>query len=133
MSIRDYYRDVVSSIKKSGLIFFGILNVAIGTIGVFLPILPTTPFLLIAANCFVRSSDKLYNWLINHKQLGGFIKAYTLKGGMTIKAKIVSLFCGFTAIIISSFFLEKLSLKLLLYFLGLVMLVVILKIKTVRE
>jgi uncharacterized membrane protein YbaN (DUF454 family) len=99
----------------------------------FLPILPTTPFLLIAAYCFVRSSDRLYNWLINHKQLGSFIRGYSLKDGMTIKAKAVSLGCAFSAIIISSFFLEKLSLKLLLYFLGIVMLVVMIKIKTVRE
>ena len=127
------YKDVVFFIKKSGLIFFGILSIVIGVIGIFLPILPTTPFLLIAAHCFIKSSEKLYNWLINHKQLGGFIRGYSLKDGITIRAKIVSLSCAFTAIIISSLFLEKLSLKLLLYFLGLVMLVVMLKIKTIKE
>jgi uncharacterized membrane protein YbaN (DUF454 family) len=132
MSISNY-KNVVFSVKKSGLIFFGILNVIIGAIGAFLPILPTTPFLLVAAYCFIRSSDRLYNWLINHKLLGGFIREYNLKNGMTIKAKAVSMACAFTAIVISSFFLEKLSLKLLLYFLGLVMLVVMLKIKTAGE
>ena len=128
MSIKDY--KYFSSLKKWGLIFFGILNVALGTLGAFLPILPTTPFLLLAAYCFIRSSDKLYNWLINHKKLGRFIREYSLENGLTIKTKVVSLVCGFASMITTSFFLEELSLKLLLYFLCLVQLITMLKIKT---
>jgi uncharacterized membrane protein YbaN (DUF454 family) len=128
MSIKDY--KYFSSLKKWGLIFFCIINVALGTLGAFLPILPTTPFILLAAYCFIRSSDKLYNWLINHKKLGRFVREYSLENGLTIKTKVVSLVCGFTSMITTSFFLEKLSLKLLLYFLCLVQLVTMLKIKT---
>ena len=128
MSIKDY--KYFSSLKKGGLIFFGILNVALGTLGAFLPLLPTTPFLLLAAYCFIRSSDKLYNWFINHKKLGRFIREYSLENGLTIKTKVVSLVCGFASMITTSFFLEELSLKLLLYFLCLVQLITMLKIKT---
>jgi hypothetical protein len=48
----------------------------LGVLGVFLPLLPTTPFLLLAAACFVRSSDRLYSSLMNHRLLGPYIRNY---------------------------------------------------------
>ena len=67
------------------------LAVILGTVGVFVPLLPTTPFLLLAAACFVRSSDQMYHWLINHPAFGKYIRNYRDYRAITLLAKIVSL------------------------------------------
>lgn len=58
------------------LVSIGILAVGLGIAGIFVPLLPTTPFLLLGAACFARSSEKLYRWLMGHKWLGPYIKNY---------------------------------------------------------
>ena len=70
----------------------GFLLVVIGVIGIFLPILPTTIFLILASACFVKSSPQANEWLRNHKILGAYIKNYQDKSGLTIKAKIFNIF-----------------------------------------
>jgi len=72
-------------------IFLGSLFVALGTIGAFVPGLPTTVFLIIAAACYIRSSQRLYNWLIKNKYLGHYIRDYREGKGMPMKAKLVAL------------------------------------------
>ncbi|MDR2840025.1 MAG: YbaN family protein, partial [Paludibacter sp.] len=53
-------------------IILGLISLALGIIGIFLPLLPTTPFLLLSAALFARGSQRLYNWLINHRVLGSY-------------------------------------------------------------
>ena len=84
--------------KKSKYLLFRILwillgstFVGIGALGVFVPGLPTTVFLILAAACYIRSSEKLYNWLIKNKIFGKYIKDYREGKGMPRKAKIVAL------------------------------------------
>ena len=72
--------------------FIGSIFVGLAIIGIFLPGLPTTPFLIVAAYFYIRSSEKLYNWLINNKLLGIYIKGYLSGKGMPLRAKIISLF-----------------------------------------
>lgn len=68
----------------------GLLFVGLGAIGVFIPGLPTTPFLILAAACFIRSSQKLYNWLIRNKRFGPYLKDYREGKGIPKKAKILA-------------------------------------------
>ena len=70
------------------LLGLGWLSVALGIIGAFLPLLPTTPFLLLAAACFMRSSERFYLWLINHKWLGPWVKPYLEGEGIPLKGKV---------------------------------------------
>jgi uncharacterized protein len=69
----------------------GVLLVAIGVIGIFLPILPTTIFLILASACFIKSSPQANEWLRNHKILGMYIKNYQDNSGLTIKSKIFNI------------------------------------------
>lgn len=73
------------------LITAGMLCVALGAIGVILPGLPTTPFLLLAAYCFARSSERFHGWLVNHRWLGGYVRNFESGQGMTRRAKAVTL------------------------------------------
>ena len=83
--------EVKNRYKKYLLITAGIISVFLAFLGIFLPILPTTPFLLLAAFLFSKSSDKFYYWLINNKLFGSFIKNYREGRGVSRQAKFVSL------------------------------------------
>ena len=73
------------------LIILGSISLALGVIGIFLPLLPTTPFLLLAATLYVRSSQKLYQWLINQKYLGTYIRNFREYHAIPLRAKIISI------------------------------------------
>lgn len=68
----------------------GLLCVLIGLIGVILPLLPTTPFLLVAAFCFSRSSERLHQYLLNHRIFGGLIRDWENYGVIPLKAKVIA-------------------------------------------
>ena len=72
------------------LIILGSISLALGVIGIFLPLLPTTPFLLLAAALYVRSSEELYNWLIHQKYLGTYIRNFREHKAIPLHAKIIS-------------------------------------------
>ncbi|MHB8172609.1 MAG: YbaN family protein [Thermincolia bacterium] len=71
-------------------IIAGSIFVALGIVGMILPLIPTTPFLLLGAACYARGSEKFYNWLLNHKLFGKFIKNYLEGKGISLKGKILS-------------------------------------------
>ena len=75
---------------KDLLILLGSISLALGVIGIFLPLLPTTPFLLLSATLYVRSSDKLYQWLIHQKHLGTYIRNFREHRAIPLRAKIIS-------------------------------------------
>ncbi|ERJ12875.1 YbaN family protein [Haloplasma contractile] len=91
------------------LIFSGSLSVGLGVIGIFLPLLPTTPFLLLGASCYLKSSSKLYKWLISNKYLGIYIKNYYEKKGIPLKAKIYALTLLWISISYSVFFIIEIQ------------------------
>jgi uncharacterized membrane protein YbaN (DUF454 family) len=63
----------------------------LAVVGIFVPVLPTTPFLLLAAAAFVRSSPRLYNWLIHHPWFGSYIRYYREYRAVTLRAKVAAL------------------------------------------
>lgn len=103
----------VKSIRLPGIyryLYFisGVLLVAIGVIGIFLPILPTTIFLILASACFIKSSPKANEWLRNHKILGVYIKNYQDGAGLTVKSKIFNITFLWIMILISALFFTDL-------------------------
>ncbi len=73
------------------LIAAGFMSLSAGVIGIFLPVLPTTPFFLLAAACFMKSSDKLYRWLTGHKKFGPYIDNYVKYRAVSKRSKFVSI------------------------------------------
>ena len=88
-----FYMPKINENKSIRLLWvlLGSLSVGMGVIGIFVPGWPTTIFLIIASYFYIRSSEKLYNWLINNKILGIYLKNYYSGKGMPLKAKIFSI------------------------------------------
>jgi len=97
MTPRDL-RAVLHVMKKWLLIAAGTICVCLGVAGIFLPLLPTTPFLLLAAVCYAGSSKKFYGWLINNRWFGSYIKNYREGRGLTVTAKLLSVVSLWAAI-----------------------------------
>ncbi|WP_217477160.1 YbaN family protein [Stutzerimonas stutzeri] len=100
MAHRDIpmYRNPVVRYVLLGV---GWLSVVLGVVGIFLPVLPTTPFLLLAAACFVRSSRRFYNWLVMHPRLGPWFRDYLEGNGVPLKGKIYSIVAMWLSISLS--------------------------------
>ena len=75
---------------KQLLVILGALALGLGVAGIFLPLLPTTPLLLLAAWCFVRSSPRLYEWLLNHPRLGVYIRNFREHRAIPLRVKVFS-------------------------------------------
>ncbi len=103
-------------IKKFLLITIGYVSIGLGILGIFLPLLPTTPFVLLAGYCFLKSSNRLYMWIITHKIFGKYIYNYMHHRTITLKTKITSILLLWISIITSLFFVKNLLVKILLIF-----------------
>jgi uncharacterized membrane protein YbaN (DUF454 family) len=81
----------MKGLTRTLLIVSGTLCVALGILGMFLPVLPTTPFLLLAAICYARSSKRFYNWLMTNRWFGAYIRNYREGRGITLKQKVLTI------------------------------------------
>ncbi|MBR3118458.1 YbaN family protein [Oceanobacillus profundus] len=124
----------MKSIKKMFLIIAGTISLVLGVLGIMLPLLPTTPFLLLSAACYVRSSDKLYQWLITNKYVGSYILNYREGKGIPLKAKIVSVSLLWVSMLYTiAFVIPLVMVKILLFLIGSYFTWFILKQKTLRK
>jgi uncharacterized protein len=89
--VRDVDHRAKKPLVRALLIGAGLLSVGLGVLGIFLPLLPTTPFLLLAAACFIRSSSRLHHWLITHPWFGDYIYYYQRYRAISLRVKITSL------------------------------------------
>ena len=80
-----------SAFTKWLLVVAGFLFVGLGIVGIFIPLLPTTPFLLLAAACFARSSERFYRWLLGNRWFGAYVRDYREGRGVPAKVKIFSI------------------------------------------
>jgi uncharacterized membrane protein YbaN (DUF454 family) len=96
----------------------GLISLALGTIGIILPVLPTTPFLLLSSFLFVRSSRRLYLWLINHRVFGSYIYNYLTYKAVPLKTKIIAITLLWATLVFSIYLLDIIYLKILLAAIG---------------
>lgn len=107
--------------RKVVYIIIGIVSVVLGMIGIFIPGLPTTPFLLLSSWLFYKSSKRLHDALHRSPWLGKYIQRYESRRGVSIRSKLISMGCMWTMISISAFgVFENGHLRILLLALGVV-------------
>lgn len=87
-NIIDYYHLLF--MLRYLLIFLGTLFLALGIVGIFLPVLPTTPFVLLTAACWANASPRFHHWLINHPYFGSVVQNWQQSRAVPLKAKILS-------------------------------------------
>jgi uncharacterized membrane protein YbaN (DUF454 family) len=120
--------------KRKLLLIGGVASVVVGIIGIFVPVLPTTPFLLLAAFCFIRSSDRLYGWLLNNRFLGEYVRNYIEKRGMPLRLKIATILLLWISIGLSiTLGVHHIALRLLLACIAIGVTIHILLIKTTKR
>ncbi len=92
---------------KSVYTVLGLVSLALGVLGVFLPVVPTTPLLLLAAFLFLRGNIKLYNWLMNHPKLGPYITDFMTHKSIPLHVKIVSIALMWTSLLCCAIFVAQ--------------------------
>jgi hypothetical protein len=93
---------VSRKLKRRFFIIAGTIAVGIGVVGIIVPVLPTTPFLLLAAICYMRGSQRLYNALLCDRFIGSYVRNYLEGRGMSMKMKIWTLSLLWVAIVCSA-------------------------------
>jgi uncharacterized protein len=119
--------------KKAVLVAAGSVCLALAVLGVFLPLLPTTPFLLLASACYVRSSERLHGWLMGNRLLGGYIRNFKERRGIPLRGRIVTVVLLWLPLLYSVYRLDILWLEALLVLMGLTWSVLILRMKAAGE
>lgn len=104
----------MSKVKKYIYITIGLIAFVLGSIGVIIPILPTTPFLLLASFCFARGSDKFNNWFKGTKLYKKHLESFVNERAMTLKQKICILAFADTMIAIPLFLVDVMAMKVVL-------------------
>ncbi len=109
----------------------GLVAVILGIVGIVVPLLPTTPFLLLAAACFLRSSERLYRWLITHRWFGPYIRNYREYHALPLRTKVGTLALlwgalGYAIVVV----VDGLALQVMLAIIGIGVTVHILRFRT---
>jgi uncharacterized membrane protein YbaN (DUF454 family) len=98
-----------NTVRKGFFIVVGTISLGLGAVGLLLPVLPTTPFLLLAAACYYKGSERMHRWLLNNKLFGSYIRNYREGRGIALKAKVITLCLLWITICYSAFFVVNMA------------------------
>ncbi|MDH4122691.1 MAG: YbaN family protein [Thermoplasmata archaeon] len=126
----DSSRKIIRFFWVSAGTFF----LALGIVGILLPVLPTTPFLLLAAACYLKGSKRMYKWLLTNKLFGRYLSDYREKRGLSVRAKIVTIVFLWTAISATAFLaIDDFIIRIILFIVAIAVTLHILTIKTKKS
>ena len=124
----------LSSLKKGLFIATGTICLGLGTVGIILPVLPTTPFLLLSAACYLRGSERMYRWLLNNKWFGKYIRNYREGKGIPLRGKVSALLLLWITISCSAILLVKISMvQIILFTIAIGVSIYIIRLPTFRK
>jgi uncharacterized membrane protein YbaN (DUF454 family) len=122
---------LTSKPKKLIYILIGTISLVIGIIGIIVPVLPTTPFILLSAGCYYRGSSRFHDWLLNHNYFGPIILEYSDGKGIRRNSKIKAIILTWIMVLVTALFiLDSLSMRLFIISLAIIGTIVILRLKT---
>jgi len=123
----------VKGINKLLFVALGCVFLGLGAVGLVMPLVPTTPFVLLSAICFSKSSRKIHSWLSRLPFFGSFIENYRTKQGIKKSLKVISILSVWASLITSMILLQTLWISLLLMVVGASVTTHILLIKTKKD
>ncbi len=127
-------RHIARTFARRIWIILGSLFLGLGILGVFLPLLPTTPFLLLSAACYARGSERFYNWLLNNRWFGNYISSYLEGKGIPWKSKVTIIALLWITIGCSAAFaVQSLAIRIILIVIAIGVTAHILFIRTLRQ
>ncbi len=121
-----------SMLKGRLLVVAGFISVGIGVVGVVVPLLPTTPFLLLAAYCFLRGSPRWHAWLLGNRVLGRYIHDYLTQRAVPRRTKIAALVVLWVCLIVSAALVRIWYVALILAVIGIAVTIHILRLRTLE-
>lgn len=134
MSFRMRLSTSRADVYRYLFLLSGFVLVGIGVVGIFVPLLPTTIFLILASACFMRSSPRANEWLKNHKLLGAYLRNYQEKSGLTIKAKVIHIAALWAGILLSAIvFTSDPAIRILLLLIAVGVTIHLVMVKTAKE
>jgi len=115
------------------LVVAGTVCVGLGVLGILLPLLPTTPFLLLAAACYGSSSRRFYQWLLNNRWFGNYLRDYREKKGIPLKVKLLAISLLWLTILLAvAFVVDILPIRIVLILIAAGVTAHVLRIRTLR-
>ncbi len=111
----------------------GLLALMLGIIGIFVPLLPTTPFLLLAAACFARRSTRMHGWLLGHPVFGKFLSDYEQGKGIPARAKVLALLMMWTSLLVAMWRIDAWTVRVLFAMIGAGVSFYLLRLPTARD
>lgn len=127
-------KSVIGSVKKGIYFTVGSISLLAGALGVFLPVIPTTPFILLSAWCFFQSSEKFYQWVVSNETFGPTIENYQEGKGITRRTKIRAVGMMWLTITLSVYFyISNLYLIAFLYLIAISVTIYLYRLPTIKE
>jgi len=117
-------------VKKTLYNIAGTVALLLGIVGLFLPLLPTTPFLLLASACYMRGSARMHQWLMNQRHLGPYLRSYQQGRGIPLRAKITALALMWTSLTVSMWIIPLPWVRVLLLVTGVAVTVYLYRMRT---
>jgi uncharacterized protein len=121
-----------SPVLRAVLVVVGTLSLVLGIIGIFVPLLPTTPFLLLASACYLRGSERMHRWLLAQGRLGASIRRYEEGQGIPLRAKILAMVMMWPSLGVSAWLVGKPAVAAVLTMVGLGVTIWIFRLPTWR-
>ena len=118
---------------RNCILAVGFIATGLAILGIFLPLVPTVPLLLLAAACFARSSERFHHWLLNHQKLGPMINCYVNGKGIPLRAKIAAIVLIWLSISISVLVINPFWLEFFLVIIGFSVTLYLLSLPTLRD
>lgn len=121
-------------VKRALFTAAGTVFLVLGAAGVVVPLLPSTPFLLLSAACYVRGSERMHHWLLNNKWFGRYIRNYREGKGISAKSKVVALTVLWATIFFSAFYItDMIVVQVILFVVAVVVSAHIIRLPTFRK